>query len=328
MFDHTKKAPAFAAELQPYLNAAPPGPLPMSVDFMTSILPYTQLSAAQVIGTRAITHEDVQIPGLSGDPDLTLAIFRPAAKAATGPLIYFLHAGGLVMGNRFFSTESLLDWVETMGATLVSAEYRLAQHSPYPAAAHDAYAGLLWVAAHARDLGHDPAQLYVAGASAGGGLAAATVLRARDDGGPAIAGQILFYPMLDDRDDTVAHRQYEGFGRWDRETNNNAWGAYLGEARAGDAVAAYGAPARAADLGGLPPTYIDAGSAELFRDEIVTYASRIWADGGDCELHVWQGGFHAFETHVPQAQMSIDMLAARKRWLGRMIAARPAEASL
>lgn len=311
------KAPDFAPELQEFLANAPPMPIPITLDHLPGIRPYIRPDAAQLIGDRPITVEDVQAPGLPGEPEVTLSILRPANRAATGPLVYFLHMGGLIMGNRFFGLQSVLDWVDGLGATLVTAEYRLAPEHPYPAASDDAYAGLLWVAAHAGELGHDPEGIVVAGASAGGGLAAATVLRARDGKGLKVAGQMLIYPMLDDRDQTVSNAQYDGFGRWDRGSNNTGWSAYLGEWRGQPDVPAYAAPSRATDLSGLPPTFLDAGSAELFRDEIVAYASQIWADGGDCELHVWPGGFHSFDIQVPGTAMSVAMVEARRQWLIR-----------
>jgi acetyl esterase/lipase len=142
---------------------------------------------------------------------------------------------------------------------------------------------------------------------------------ARDRGGPAIAGQLLLCPMLDDRNDTPSAVQMAGLGIWDRGANEVGWTALLGDARGGPNVPAYAAPARASDLSGLPPAYIDVGSAETFRDEAVTYASRIWQAGGDAELHVWPGGFHAFAGFAPQAALSKDAAAAPAAWLRRLL---------
>ena len=126
---------------------------------------------------------------------------------------------------------------------------------------------------------------------------------ARDRGGPALAGQMLMCPMLDDRNDTPSARQMAGQGVWDHTSNHTGWTALLGAACGGPDVSPYAAPARAGDLSGLPPTFIDVGSAETFRDEDVTYASRIWQAGGVAELHVWPGGFHGFATMAPQAAL-------------------------
>ncbi len=125
--------------------------------------------------------------------------------------------------------------------------------------------------------------------------------------------------MLDDRNETISSHQIQGIGVWDRTSNDTAWDALLGDRRRTDAVSIYAAPARATDLTGLPPTFIEVGSAEVFRDEDVAYALGIWAAGGDCELHVWPGGFHGVDSFAPQAQLSIAMVEARNRWLTRML---------
>jgi acetyl esterase/lipase len=118
---------------------------------------------------------------------------------------------------------------------------------------------------------------------------------------------------------TISSHQFDGFGRWDRGSNDTGWNAYLGDRRKIDQVPICAAPARATDLSNLPPTFVDVGSAEVFRDENVAYASQIWADGGDCELHVWPGGFHAFDMEAPAAQLSQAMMAARLVWLRRIL---------
>jgi acetyl esterase/lipase len=172
---------------------------------------------------------------------------------------------------------------------------------------------------HVALAGFDPARIIVAGGSAGGGLAAALALMVRDQGGPALLGQMLIYPMLDDRNDTPSSLQMAGLGVWDHQANQTGWAALLGEAVGGPDVSPYAAPARAEDLSGLPPAYIDVGTAETFRDEDVAYASRMWQAGGVAELHVWPGGFHGFDMMVPTAAVSQDARAARLRWLHRIL---------
>ena len=183
----------------------------------------------------------------------------------------------------------------------------------------ECYAGLVWTVEHAEELGIDPERLVIGGASAGGGLAAATTLMARDLDGPALAAQLLFCPMLDDRNESVSARQMVGLGIWDRTSNDTGWTALLGDERGGPDVSPYAAPARATDLSGLPPTYLDVGSAETFRDEVVEYASRIWAAGGEAELHVWPGGFHGFELLAPESQLAKAAGVPRSHWLRRVL---------
>ncbi|MGW4463782.1 alpha/beta hydrolase [Micromonospora sp. NPDC004704] len=263
--------------------------------------------------------EERAVPGLAGDPDISLLICRPTAPTGTLGCLYHVHGGGMFLGdNRTGVPEMLLDWAEEFNLVVVSVEYRLAPETRHPGPVHDCYAGLLWTAEHADELGFDPDRLLIAGASAGGGLAAAVALMTRDQNGPALLGQMLIYPMLDDRNNTPSALQMAGLGIWDHTANQTGWGALLGDAAGGPDVSPYAAPARAEDLSGLPPTFIEVGSAETFRDEDVTYASRIWQAGGQAELHVWPGAFHGFDMTMPTAQISRDARGARVAWLNRL----------
>ncbi|TVT60928.1 alpha/beta hydrolase [Amycolatopsis rhizosphaerae] len=263
--------------------------------------------------------EERAVPGPPGAPDISLLICRPAGTTGATPVIYHTHGGGMVIGDNRQGVPAMLDLAQKVDGTVVSVEYRLAPETPHPGPVEDCYAGLVWTVAHADDLGVDPARVLVAGASAGGGLAAALALLARDRGGPALIGQILMCPMLDDRNDTPSARQMRGLGVWDQASNGGGWTALLGQARGTEDVSPYAAPARADDLSGLPPAFIDVGSAETFRDEVVTYASRIWQAGGRAELHVWPGGFHGFDGLAPHATLSQDAAAARLPWLKRIL---------
>jgi acetyl esterase/lipase len=225
----------------------------------------------------------------------------------------------MVLGDRYSGIEPVLDWVQLFDAVAVSVEYRLAPENPDPAPLQDCYAALLWTAAHAEHLGIDPTRLILAGASAGGGLAAGLALLSRDRSGPGLAGQLLMYPMLDDHNATVSAAQIDGVGVWDRRSNDTGWDALLGPRRGTPEVSIYAAPARATDLTGLPPAFIDVGTVDVFRDENVDYASRIWAAGGDAELHVWPGGFHAFDLFAPNSPLAQAMAAARTDWLHRLL---------
>jgi acetyl esterase/lipase len=261
-----------------------------------------------------------QVPGPAGAPDISLLICRPTGVTTPTAALYNIHGGGMIIGDRRTGLAPMLEWAEELGAAVVSVEYRLAPETPHPGPVEDCYAGLVWTAAHAGELGIDQERIVVAGASAGGGLAAAVALLARDRGGPALAAQLLLCPMLDDRNDTPSARQMAGRGVWDQGSNEVGWTALLGAARGGPDVSPYAAPARATDLSGLPPAFIDVGSAETFRDEAVTYASRIWQAGGVAELHVWPGGFHGFALMAPQAAISRAAAAAPRDWLHRVLA--------
>lgn len=262
---------------------------------------------------------EVSVPGPPGGPEVSLLVCRPTAITAPRAVLYFAHGGGMIIGDNRLGLDDPLDWAQELGLVVVSVDYRLAPEHPHPAPVEDCYAGLVWTAAHAADLGVAPSRIIISGQSAGGGLAAATALLARDRGGPALDGQLLMCPMLDDRNDTPSARQMAGLGVWDRSMNEMGWSALLGEARGGPDVSSYAAPARATDLSALPPAFVDVGSAETFRDEDVAYASRIWQAGGEAELHVWPGGFHGFDLVAPQAALSRAAKAARLQWLRRLL---------
>ncbi|NUS27541.1 MAG: alpha/beta hydrolase [Streptomyces sp.] len=266
--------------------------------------------------------EDRTVPGPEDAPEISLLICRPAAPPTAGPrpVVYHVHGGGMVIGNNRVGVDVPLAWAKETDAVVVSVEYRLAPEHPHPAPVEDVYAGLVWTAEHAAELGADPERIVIAGASAGGGLCAALALLARDRKGPQVIGQVLMCPMLDDRNDTPSAHQMAGVGVWDRTANETGWTALLGERRGGPDVPAYAAPARAEDLSGLPPAFLDVGSAETFRDEVVAYASRIWQSGGVAELHVWPGGFHGFDGFAPQSALSQGARAAQLRWLRRLLA--------
>ncbi|AWH90978.1 alpha/beta hydrolase [Dietzia lutea] len=261
---------------------------------------------------------DVSIPGYQGDEILVSVITRKDHSPG-GPGIYHTHGGGMISGDRFAGLQAVLPWVLDNDAVLVTVEYRLAPEFPDPYPVEDCYAGLVWAAENADEIGFHPKRLFIAGASAGGGLAAGTALIARDRKGPTLIGQMLAYPMLDDRNQTVSSYQYDGAGLWDRESNLLGWSCLLGDRRGTDDVSIYAAPARATDLSGLPPAFIDCGSAEVFRDEDVAYASALWAAGVQAELHVWPGGWHGFDLGAPDSDMSKAMSTARRAWVARLL---------
>ncbi|MCF3123725.1 alpha/beta hydrolase fold domain-containing protein [Streptomyces arenae] len=267
---------------------------------------------------------ELRVPGPADGPDVTLVSARPAGLAESGrplPLLYYLHGGAMIMGNAWSVLPRILrEWALPLELAVLSVEYRLAPTTPYPGPLEDCYAGLVWATEHADDLGIDPDRVVIGGKSAGGGLAAALALLSRDRGGPRALGQLLLCPMLDDRDETFSSHQMSGLGVWDRTSNATAWAALLGDRHGAADLPPYAAPSRATDLSGLPPAYVDVGSAEMFRDEAVAYANGIWQAGGQAELHVWPGAFHGFDGMAPHAALTRDARDTRTRWLRRLLA--------
>jgi triacylglycerol lipase len=208
---------------------------------------------------------------------------------------------------------------EALGCVIVSVDYRLAPETAFPGAIEDCYAGLTWTVAHAAELNIDTARLGVMGESAGGGLAAALALLARDRGEIALAFQVLTYPMLDDRTCTRAPHPYAGEFLWTPRNNRYGWRALLGEEPGGPKVSPYAAPARADDLSGLPPTFLMTGALDLFVDENIDYARRLVAAGVPTEFHVYPGAFHAFDAW-PGAQVAEQARRDRLEALERLLA--------
>jgi acetyl esterase/lipase len=247
--------------------------------------------------------------------NLPLRWYRPAGAALRGSALLYLHGGGMILA--WSDVGSLYDvvmreYVAASGVPALVVDYRVAPEHPDPTPVTDCYAALQWLADHAAELGVDPSRIGVAGDSAGGGLAAGVALLARDRRGPAIALQLLAYPMLDDRTVEPEPQLPPDVLVWSYDDNVTGWSALLGNAGA-EAVSVYAAPARATDLTGLPPAYIDTGDLDIFRDEDVQYARRLALAGVPTELHVHPGCPHGFETFVPTAAVSRRAVADRIR---------------
>ena len=254
------------------------------------------------------------------DPELIVRVHTP--RGATGPMpgLYSIHGGGYVLGSREMDDPRFDRWCPTFGCVGISVEYRLAPETPYPGPLEDCYAGLAWTVAHADELGLDPTRLGIGGVSAGGGLAAALALLARDRGEIPLAFQLLECPMLDDRQITSSSR-LEGLPIWSRESNAFGWRAYLGGLHGGD-VPYHAAPARAEDVGSLPPALVIVGGADGFRDENIEYAARLSRAGVPTELHVLPGAVHGVQL-FPELAVSRRWSQLVDGWLGTLLRQRP-----
>ena len=230
-----------------------------------------------------------------------MRVYRPIDVTGPLPAVLYIHSGGFVFGSIEAEHTHAAGLALGTDSLVVSVDYRLAPEHRYPAALEDCYAALEWIAAACVELEVNPSRVAVYGTSAGGGLAAAVALLARDRQGPKLAFQMLDVPELDDRLDTPSMSDYCDTPVWNRPNAVISWQHYLGDDRSD--VPAYAAPARAKDLGGLPPAYVATAQFDPLRDEGLAYAGRLAHAGVPTEVHSFPGTFHG-STLTPFAAVS------------------------
>ena len=252
--------------------------------------------------------DDVEV--LTLPSGVGVRLYRPANANGPGPALLWIHGGGYIIGRAVQDDVLCRRFARVLGATVASVDYRLAPEHPYPAPVEDCYSALTWLA---QLPAVDPARVAIGGGSAGGGLAAALALLARDRGDVPVAAQLLVYPMLDDRSADRADLDDDGFRLWNRSSNQFGWDAYVGDADRNLAV-----PARREDLGGLPPAWIGVGTLDLFHDEDLAYGERLKAAGVPCEVHVVPGAFHGFDAVAAKAAVSQSFFNSQCAFLQRV----------
>jgi len=255
--------------------------------------------------TIACAHvEDRTIPGPAGP--VPVRVYRPEAPGPL-PLVVYYHGGGWVIGSLNTHDAGCRTLANDASAVVVSVDYRLAPEHRFPAAVDDAFAALRWAVDHAGDLGVDPARVVVAGDSAGGNLAAVVAQMARDEGGPALAFQLLVYPVTDHEftsrsmeDNAVGYFLTRDDMRW-------FYGHYLRDDADGDDPRV--SPLRAADLSGLPPALVVTAEFDPLRDQGLAYAEALRAAGNDVESVTYPGMFHGFfamDAVIDAAKVAVD----------------------
>jgi acetyl esterase len=300
-------------ELLPFLELAPIRELnrdTLAAARIDSATRFDFLPEPELTGDRSM---------ISGpDGDIEVVVMVPPGDGPRGGILH-CHGGGMVLGSAWGFRRRLSTMALETGCVIVSVEYRLAPETPFPGPQEDCYAALRWFAERAASYGVDPARIVIAGESAGGGLAAAVALMARDRGGPALAGQVLVFPMLDDRtggQDCPYRNPVTGEFVWNGALNQFGWGCLRGDYDGSDDRLGWFAPVRAGDFSGLPPTWIGTGSLDLFLDENLVFAQRLAAAAVPVELHSYPGAVHGFpimtETRIGR-EFARDHLAAMRR---------------
>jgi acetyl esterase/lipase len=251
-----------------------------------------------------VNFDDRQIPGLSGDPEVTVRVYVPQPAPRSAAAVVYFHPG-LFFGTLNMDHARCMRYAAGAGLVVISVDYRLAPEHRYPAGVNDCYAAVCWASANAESLGIDPDRIAVGGCSTGATLAAAVTLMARDTGTPKIAFQMLLQPALDDRLNTPSMAEFAEPGVMEagRAGGVHKWRYYLGDRPA--EVSSYAAPARAESLLGLPPAYITTNEYDCLRDEGFEYAQRLIRAGVPVELHHYAGTFHAFDLVVRTAAISV-----------------------
>lgn len=234
---------------------------------------------------------DIGVPG----PDGELAVrLYSSAGAGRPPLIVYLHGGGWVIGSVELVDRPCRAIANETGCVVASVEYRLSPETKFPGAVEDAHAATSWLAEHAGDLGADPDRVLVAGDSAGGNLAAVTALLARDRGGPALAGQVLYYPVTAAPDHSGGG-SYEEMGAGYMLTRAGMewfWGHYTRSDE--DGLDPLAAPLHAPDLSRLPPALVVLAGYDPLRDEGLAYAAKLEAAGVPADVRRYDGQMHGF----------------------------------
>ncbi|MCV7423777.1 alpha/beta hydrolase [Mycobacterium yunnanensis] len=266
---------------------------------MARVLPRGIFTRRTLPALRALTSlssmrpsRGAQVSQLPGGAKVRL---HPGKGGGDGAVLW-IHGGGYVIGSAAQDDSLCRRLARRIGVPVVAVDYRLAPRHPYPAALEDCYDAFRWLT---RMPEVDPSRVVVAGASAGGGLAAALALLARDRGRPTPLFQLLVYPMLDDRSDAIAPDSR--YRLWNENTNRLGWHLYLSGADPQRA-----APARRSDLEGLPPAWIGVGTVDPLFVEDQAYARNLTRAGVPCEFDTVEGAFHGFDMVAPSAGVSRD----------------------
>lgn len=310
--------PHLDPDLVPMFSATPRPTGPLDVDAKrTQMRQIMKMIGGDIESSPDIVISDLEVPAVHPSRKVLVRVFAPKDRKSSVVLAW-IHGGGFFSGHHEDEGLIVIPWIREIGCTVVSIGYRQPPEAPFPAAPDDCFAALDWMASDAAPLGFKPSKLAIGGISAGGCLAAATALRWRDEGRPALCFQLLLIPAFDNKQESASMQQLVDPRIWNRQSGLAAWEMYIGPDFEGD-ISPYAAPARAKDLSGLPPTFMEVAGMDTLRDEAIAYAQRLMIAGVSTELRVYPGAYHASTFFQPKAGVSQraqrDILEALKRAL-------------
>ncbi|MBN9186525.1 MAG: alpha/beta hydrolase [Microbacterium sp.] len=283
--------------------------------FIDGLAGVAQLRAAMaefeesVDDVRAATGARIEERTIEGVP---VIVVLPAAGESPRGAILNVHGGGLVAGSSRSVLGVNVRMALDLGCAMVIPDYRLAPEHPYPAGLDDVHAVWRWLSGGGFGADVDLDRLVVMGGSAGGLLSAGLMLRLIARGETLPRALALVQPQLDDRNIQPSTFEVEYAHFWDRPSNAFSFEVYL--AGLDGEVPAEAAAARAEDLSGFPPTYVEIGQVDMFRDEELDFAAQLSRAGVPVEAHLWAGAFHGFDGLV-QTRVAQRAVAARVEFL-------------
>lgn len=260
-----------------------------------------------------IVSRDRVIPGPGGH-QIPVRVYTPRGDGPF-PLVIYMHGGCFITGDLDTAESQCRPIVLGANAVVISVDYRLAPEHPFPAQLDDCYATLLWAVEQAAELNIDPARIAVGGRSAGGCLATAVALKARDEDGPTLIYQALLIPVTDDRLDTPSSHEIVDERILNRKTCEAMWKFYLQDS---SAETGYAVPMRTRDLHGLPPALVQLCENDPLRDEGLMYAQRLLSAGVSTEIQLVPGAWHVFESQAPTSRLAVRTTA---NWVNAINAA-------
>ncbi len=292
------------AKLLPALNSYFPRVETMTGQQLRTVIRERAVPPPRPAPVRAVA--DRTVPSSAGD--IAVRIYWPEKTSSPVPVVVFAHGGGFVFCDLDSHDELCRAMTNGIGAVVVSVDYRLAPESPWPAAAEDVYAVADWAKQQAAALGADPGHLLVAGDSAGGNLAAVTALMARDRDWPAIAGQLLIYPVIAADFGTPSYQRF-GVGYYNTAAAMAwYWDQYV--PALADRGHPYASPLRAR-LTGLPPAVVITAGCDPLCSEGGNYAKALVAAGVPTIHRDYDGAIHGFIT---MASLGICTRARAQAW--------------